>query len=216
MHRPFPRNRFVLLFIPWRADSRNNINAVHSKVGIVYSCSLATFGPKAEAASMLAWTIGNTLVIWNLSLAEFYYLFGDHQALPKHPGKLRWFCVFRSVLLDSDGFCKQKSWFPVSTQPPYGVRICCVYALCPLHPRAADYYIFAAFICCLSSNLLYHSFNLQRVQHVGIIASGFSFRRLSLCRSCHDDQAFLIGFLYTILCLLPACKIISNYLFEDR
>ena len=27
----------------------------------------------------------------------------------KHPRKLRWFCVFRSVLLDSGGFCKQKS-----------------------------------------------------------------------------------------------------------
>ena len=56
----------------------------------------------------------------------------------KHSGKLRWFCVFRSVLLDSDGLCKQKSWSSVTTQPPYGVRICCICASYPLHPRAMD------------------------------------------------------------------------------
>ncbi len=56
----------------------------------------------------------------------------------KHPRKLRWFCVFRSVLLDSGGFCKQKSWSPVITQTPYGVRICCIYASYPLHPRAME------------------------------------------------------------------------------
>ena len=57
----------------------------------------------------------------------------------KSPRKLRWFCVFRSVLLDSGGFCKQRSWSPVSAQPPYGVRICCMCASYPPHPRAMDF-----------------------------------------------------------------------------
>ena len=112
---------------------------LQAKRDTVYSCNLATLNKKRVSRN-------NVALIYLKMLRKYgvYRLLNSlissetARHFQKHPRKLRWFCVFRSVLLDSGGFCKQKSWSPVTTQIPYGVRICCICASYPLHHRSMD------------------------------------------------------------------------------
>ena len=112
---------------------------LQAKGDTVYSCNLATSNKKRVSRNNVAliylkmlWKYGVYRLLNSIISSETVRHF------QKHPRKLRRFCVFRSVLLDSDGFCRQKSWFPVSVKTRYGVRICCICASCPPHPRAMD------------------------------------------------------------------------------
>ena len=75
----------------------------------MYSCNLATLNKKRVSRNNVAliylkmlWKYGVYRLLNSLISLETAGHFR------KHLRKLRWFCVIRSVLLDSGGFCKQR------------------------------------------------------------------------------------------------------------
>ncbi len=76
----------------------------------MYSCNLATLNKKRVSRNNVA--LIYLKMLWKYGVYRLLnYLISSvtTRHFRKHPRKLRWFCVFRSVLLDSGGICKRKS-----------------------------------------------------------------------------------------------------------